>query len=101
MAEYIEREALIQQMADNFRQGVWDGCDCGEYQIAEETILCAPAADVVEVKHGRWINWGKSGTPTYENYGTCSVCHEDAEIHTEHRNYCPNCGAYMREVDHV
>lgn len=45
---------------------------------------------------GGWINWGKSGTPTYENYGTCSVCHEDAEIHTEHRNYCPNCGAKMR-----
>jgi hypothetical protein len=53
MKEYIERDALIQQMADNFRQGVWGGCDCGEYQIAEDTILCAPAADVVEVKRGR------------------------------------------------
>ena len=49
MAEYIEREALIQQMADNFRQGVWDGCSCGEYRIAEDTILEAPAADVTEV----------------------------------------------------
>lgn len=45
---------------------------------------------------GRWVNWGKSGTPTYENYGTCSACHEDAEIYTEHRNYCPHCGADMR-----
>ena len=54
-----------------------------------------PTVDAVEVVHGRWINWGKSGTPTYENYGTCSVCHEDAEIRTEHRNYCPNCGAKM------
>lgn len=34
--------------------------------------------------NGRWIGWGKGGTQTYENYGTCSVCHEDAEIHTEH-----------------
>lgn len=48
---------------------------------------------------GKWINWGKSGTPTYENYGTCSVCHEDAEIYTEHRNYCPNCGAKMKGAD--
>ena len=54
-----------------------------------------PTADAKPVVHGRWINWGKSGTPTYENYGTCSVCHEDAEICTEHRNYCPNCGAKM------
>lgn len=55
----------------------------------------AETVDAVEVVHGHWINWGKSGTPTYENYGTCSVCHEDAEICTEHRNYCPNCGAQM------
>lgn len=47
------------------------------------------------VVHGYWINWGKSETPTYENYGTCSVCHEDAEICTKNRNYCPNCGAKM------
>lgn len=49
MKEYIERDALIQQMADNFRQGVFEGCDCGEYRIAEDTILEAPAADAVEV----------------------------------------------------
>ena len=56
-----------------------------------------PDADVAPVRHGRWLGWGKSGTPTYENYGTCSVCGEDAEIYTEHRNYCPNCGAKMDE----
>ena len=60
-------------------------------------IEAAPTVDAVEVVHGRWLGWGKSGTPTYENYGTCSVCGEDAEIYTEHRNYCPNCGAKMDE----
>ena len=49
MAEYIEREALIQQMADNFRQASVDGCDNQFYQVAEDTVLEAPAADVVEV----------------------------------------------------
>lgn len=64
-------------------------------------IRNVPTVDAAEVVHGRWINWGKSGTPTYENYGTCSVCHEDAEICTEHRNYCPNCGAKMDgDVEH-
>lgn len=60
-----------------------------------EQIGNLPAADVVEVVHGEWLGWGKGGMPLYENYGTCSVCHEDAEICTEHRNYCPNCGAKM------
>ena len=59
----------------------------------------ATAADVATVVHGRWVGWGKSGTPTYENYGTCSVCGEDAEIYTEHRNYCHNCGADMRGIN--
>lgn len=62
---------------------------------AVEVVDDSPTVCAVEVVHGRWINWGKSGTPTYGNYGTCSVCHEDAEICTEHRNYCPNCGAKM------
>ena len=69
----------------------------GEPGKARKLIEDAPTVDAVEVVHGRWLGWGKSGTPTYENYGTCSVCGEDAEIYTEHRNYCPNCGAKMDE----
>lgn len=65
--------------------------------VDAKQIADAPTVDAVEVVHGRWLGWGKSGTPTYENYGTCSVCGEDAEIYTEHRNYCPNCGAKMDE----
>lgn len=68
---------------------------------SEDSVGCAvkdaPTLTLDDLRpKGRWINWGKSGTPTYENYGTCSACHEDAEIHTEHRNFCPNCGADMR-----
>ena len=69
----------------------WDG----HTSMDVRRLLSIPAADVAPVRHGRWLGWGKSGTPTYENYGTCSVCGEDAEIYTEHRNYCPNCGARM------
>lgn len=65
------------------------------FDAFDSAIENATAVDAAPVVHGRWVNWGKSGTPTYENYGTCSVCHEDAEINTEHRNYCPNCGAKM------
>ena len=92
MAEYIEREYAVDAVLDVY-------CDTPDIDLScekfEAAILKIQAADVAQVRHGRWLGWGKSGTPTYENYGTCSVCGEDAEIYTEHRNYCPNCGAKM------
>ena len=97
MPEYIEREALRDELlnisidiSNLYNCGILEGLDRATKRLNEQ-----PAADVAPVRHGRWINWGKSGTPTYDNYGTCSECHEDAEIHTEHRNFCPNCGAKM------
>ena len=81
----IDANALIKEANADGAYGYVDA-----KQIAD-----APTVDAVEVVHGRWLGWGKSGTPTYENYGTCSVCGEDAEIYTEHRNYCPNCGCRM------
>ena len=65
-------------------------------QLNSYGVQFGEKADVQKVKHGEWRGWGKGGTYHYENYGTCSVCHEDAEIGTKYRNYCPNCGARMR-----
>ena len=59
----------------------------------------APAADVVEVRHGEWIpieyDGYADGYPVWDLW-ECSVCQE------EHRGdedtltpYCPNCGAKM------
>lgn len=58
-----------------------------------------PAADVAEVRHGRWFrdedNW--NSLTTFQ----CSVCGEeycfecDEDILTLNYNYCPNCGAKM------
>lgn len=64
-------------------------------QLNSYGVQFGEKADVQKVKHGEWRGWGKGGTYHYENYGTCSVCHEDAEIGTKYRNYCPNCGARM------
>jgi hypothetical protein len=105
MKEYIERDALIQQMADNFRQGVWGGCDCGEYQIAEDTILCAPAADVVERKRGEWVlGHVEPGyfTPGGNRPWVCSECGQVESWHLDRpkTKFCGECGADMREVDH-
>ena len=92
MDEYIKKSYAVDAVLDVY----YDTPDIDlSGEKFEAAIFKIPPADVAPVWHGRWLGWGKSGTPTYENYGTCSVCGEDAEIYTEHRNYCPNCGAKM------
>ena len=100
MDEHIRRADAIKCIEDQCVDGKMWGNDESEGTLIEaysaiDDLMEIPPADVAPVRHGRWLGWGKSGTPTYENYGTCSVCGEDAEIYTEHRNYCQNCGAKM------
>lgn len=59
------------------------------------------AADVVEVRHGRWMT-----TDAYPHHLYCSVCYKtyaknakwvnELDLPT---NYCPNCGARMDKED--
>jgi len=55
-------------------------------------IDSVPAADVVEVRHGRWI-------PTHDadklRCSRCDVIHLIAQYPHGEINYCPNCGARM------
>lgn len=89
MAEYIEREALIRVICAEFchvapaPEKPCDGC-----HMVEE-IADFPAADVVEVKRGRWKGEGMG------DY-SCSLCTKVVSGNTY--NFCPNCGADMREV---
>ena len=56
-----------------------------------------PAADVVEVRHGRWIVFDPENPESKE----CTACgYLFSRIHPS--NYCPNCGARMdgKEDDH-
>ena len=60
-----------------------------------------PAADVVEVRHGKWIHseiedddWGR----TFHKW-TCSVCGYSVAHNPTGENYCPNCGAKMGKED--
>ena len=76
MDEYIERELAIEALSR--------GEGCGNVcRRAIERIL---AADVVPVRHGRWLH-RKNGV------AYCSECKIDT-IEDE-TNYCPNCGAKM------
>ncbi len=59
-----------------------------------EQIANLPAADVIEVVHGEWIEKGYEGIMTY-----CSECLHRAPFNNHQElmlsNYCPNCGAKM------
>ena len=85
MAEYIEREALLEKLAER------DLCLC----VSESDIKDIPAADVAPVVHGRWE---VSDTPC-ERF-KCSECgggcwYYDYQGDVAKSRYCPSCGAKM------
>ena len=91
MAEYIERGFALDVVKRT----------SGDYAAAFAEIAHAPAADVAEVRHGRWMT-----TDAYPHHLCCSVCYKtyaknakwvnELDLPT---NYCPNCGARMGKED--
>ena len=108
MAEYIDREAFIAdkkaQYCDNCdrRKGMKNGKMRFVYEIGDAPCrACAvddmmgdiedyPAADVVEVRHGRWILKD-------DGRAHCSECDTSGNSYVWH--HCPNCGAKMEGME--
>ena len=96
MKEYIERAALKRELApyeeNDFSQ---------QMDVILAIVDAQPTADVVEVRHGRWMT-----TDAYPHHLYCSVCYKtyaknakwvnELDLPT---NYCPNCGARMDKED--
>ena len=86
MAEYLEREALLHGMKMDIRP---------PFAVVRDF----PAADVEEVKHGKWIQEQikieNMSIVRYRN--TCSECGGQADflLRELHYSYCPLCGAKM------
>lgn len=101
MKEYIEK-AAVENMLET-AQLISDGEYCG-YCTEDVSLNSIPAADVAEVRHGRW---DASDRYKFLDGSTCIRCTEcGAALHLEeyqkyHWHYCPNCGARMdEEADH-
>lgn len=87
MVEYIEREAVL-ALKKPFPTSKDTVTLYQQYFISPTAVEKIPAADVVPVRHGRWLE--------HKSWAKCSWCGYLLGFETP---YCPNCGADMREVD--
>ena len=95
MSEYIEREFALNVLCRENCGHDYEANKCNNCYISN-FINYLPTADVAEVKHGKWEDYG-SGV-------CCSECgislfHQDTNnnggIEPSGFIYCPNCGANM------
>lgn len=82
--EELNRYIHADKMADELSKVLW--CNQEDKKQAVRMVKEFPTADVVEVRHGRWID--------DETAYICSVCFHGSPSGAKW-NYCPNCGAKM------
>jgi predicted RNA-binding Zn-ribbon protein involved in translation (DUF1610 family) len=100
MPEYIEREALKEDIKNHFKKLIDEGYvydEIFESNAEISRIIDAQStADVAEVKYGRWYLLDECA-----NEGVyCTACHKkvykkDYANQKVKSKYCPNCGAKM------
>ena len=98
MAEYIKREALIDAVESIDWYSVYKGkltagapnTENALYKASSiyAVIDNAPAADVVPVRHGKWLCVDTDTEPFF----LCNRCKKKEYWESD---YCPNCGAKM------
>ena len=116
--DYISREAFLTQKREQYckdcarRKGMRNGKYKTLYEIGEAPCRACeiddvlndvedfPAADVRPVVRGKWVNdHNGKYSPAGDNY-FCSAC-KDPSLRAfgkpARTNFCPNCGADMRE----
>lgn len=109
---YIEREAILKysramldRAAHHIRTGqtesdTWKAIHHTQQEERAEFVSLlenAPAADVAEVRHGRWER--VSTASGIISRVRCSVCAGTQPLTFENMPYCPTCGARMDEED--
>lgn len=97
MSEYIDREKLIADIKNRYCRLCEKLCRACWVDDMIDEIEGAPTAEVVKVRHGKWLR-----NVLFNGTHTCSLCNSDpihydgatgyVEILSE---YCPHCGAKM------
>lgn len=90
MNKYIELKAAIDAVVETY----YDTPDINLNESRlEAALMSVPAADVLPVVHGRWIDNELDG---YKWAFICSKCgYVDGYPFNSRHNYCPNCGTKM------
>lgn len=91
MSDYVSRQYLLNE---------YDRQHQGPPGVARKIIAEAPAEDVVQVRHGKWIDMGDHGDWQWQTGGRgncwhlwkCDICDGKVKIKSD---FCPNCGAKM------
>lgn len=89
--EYIERDMVLSHKWEVRSYDPSDPDPVTEV-VSVSSVMCIPAADVVEVRHGRWINERWEGLSSFS--AECSLCGKRTLAYF-HYFFCPNCGAKM------
>ena len=109
--EYIEREALKEDLKESYERlrAIYDSLTynedkqicAGQLTTFTEAILRvkeAPAADVVEVRHGRWEAWMPDKNGETREF-ICTGCRFMVEMSWKQKEcdyeWCPYCGCKM------
>lgn len=90
MAEYIDREAMLEQIAR--RESLMVGDKMISIDALREFIMNRPIADVEEIRYGHWTYYPECGVTK------CSVCRRGVEECVEYPR-CMFYGAYLDERD--
>lgn len=91
MGDYIDREATIGYIEKKKRELGITNCNACNFK---DILRAQPAADVRPVVRGRWIEKPYLLGTT----NVCSVCGANYGMPHGKYNFCPNCGADMREA---
>lgn len=102
MAEYIDREEIKEWIAAWLKEyKYWHPYSKGKNiptAVMFDMLTIIPAADVQPVKHGKWADEGFYADGSAKHAFHCSNCgHHIIEWKDDTSNYCPHCGAKMRE----
>lgn len=99
MARYVNLDEAVQRIVDLKLKSARNNIVLAEdEEEIKDWLHRLPAADVQEVRHGRWIWSIMPVTGAIEH--KCSVCETPYYMaFAMIMNYCPNCGARMDEVE--
>ena len=100
MNDYIKQEDAIKAMTDSMEAYSTFSAERCTYITARQKIKKLPAADVAEVRRGRWNgktnpNWPAHSHLECSNCGWWNTKNASVIKGKVMLSYCPNCGAKM------